>query len=36
MPSGCLPSLSDGDQVTVVGIPTMDGILNAETVEATQ
>ena len=36
MPSGCLPSLADGDQVTVVGIPTMDGILNAETVEATQ
>jgi hypothetical protein len=36
MPSGCLPSLANGDHVTVVGIPTMDGILNAETVEASE
>ncbi len=30
LPSGCLPSISDGVQVNAIGVPSVDGILNAE------
>jgi hypothetical protein len=33
LPNGCLPALSDGTQVTAVGVPTPAGILNAEQVQ---
>ena len=36
MPAGCQPSLTDGVRVTVVGVPSTDGILNAERLEATE
>src|SRR5438270_8127950 len=32
LPSGCNPSLLDGSQLTAFGVPSMDGILQAETV----
>ena len=33
LPDGCAPSLSDGDRLQVTGMPTTDGILNAELVQ---
>jgi hypothetical protein len=36
LPSGCQPSLIDGAQVTAFGIPSMDGILQAETLRTAE
>lgn len=35
LPDGCQPDLSDGQQMKVVGTPTMQGILDAELVQTT-
>jgi hypothetical protein len=36
LPSGCRPSLLDGSMLTAFGIPSMDGILQAETVRTAE
>ena len=36
LPSGCQQMPADGAQVTAFGVPSMDGILNAEVVEASE
>ena len=33
LPSGCLPALTDGARLEVIGAPTTQGILNAELVQ---
>jgi len=36
LPSGCNPGLPNGSEVKATGVPNMDGILDAELVQATE
>ncbi len=36
LPDGCAPSIVDGSQMKAIGMPTTDGILDAETVQMAQ